>query len=97
METVWTHIKMRSVCSGKPSNAVQFVENNKRQRGRPTILPFTLNNDLKHIPGKKMTLTSQKDLNLIRDITENREGWRTFIAEIRGAGKAVWSDYPTSE
>ncbi|GFS01096.1 hypothetical protein ElyMa_002830200 [Elysia marginata] len=45
-----------------------------------------------------MTLTSQKDLDLIRDIAENRDEWRTFIAEIRrGAAEAVRSDDPTSE
>ncbi|GFR65055.1 hypothetical protein ElyMa_003646500 [Elysia marginata] len=32
-----------------------------------------------------MTLTSQEDLDLIRDIAENRDEWKTFIAEIRGA------------
>ncbi|GFR66246.1 hypothetical protein ElyMa_005553800 [Elysia marginata] len=76
-----------------------FGENNKRPRGRPmTTLSVTLNNDLKHIPGEKMTLTSQKDLDLIRDIAENRDEWRTFIAEIRrGADEAVRSDDPTSE
>ncbi|GFR70596.1 hypothetical protein ElyMa_002076400 [Elysia marginata] len=45
-----------------------------------------------------MTLTSQKDLDLIRDIAENRDERRTFIAEIRrGAAEAVRSDDPTSE
>ncbi|GFS12969.1 hypothetical protein ElyMa_006710700 [Elysia marginata] len=76
-----------------------FIENNKRPRGRPiTTFPITFNNDLKHAPGEKMTLTSQKDLNLIRDIAQNRDEWRTFTAEIRrGAAKAVQSDDPTSE
>ncbi|GFS14848.1 aldo/keto reductase [Elysia marginata] len=37
-----------------------------------------------------MILTSQKDLDLFRDIAENRDEWRTFIAEIRrGAAEAV--------
>ncbi|GFR88613.1 hypothetical protein ElyMa_000774300 [Elysia marginata] len=78
---------------------VYFVENNKRPRGRPmTSLPVTLNNDLKHVPGEKMTLTSQKDLDLIRDFAESRDEWRNFIAEIiRGAAEAVRSDDPTSE
>ncbi|GFR73346.1 hypothetical protein ElyMa_002134600 [Elysia marginata] len=76
-----------------------FVENNKKPRGRPIItLPVTLNNDLKHVPSDKMTLTSQKDLALIQDFTENRAEWRTFIALIRrGAAEAVRSDEPTSE
>ncbi|GFR91332.1 hypothetical protein ElyMa_004325000 [Elysia marginata] len=76
-----------------------FVENNKGPRGRPiTTLPVTLNNNLKHVPGEKIALTSQKDLDLIRDIAENRDEWRTFIAEIRrGAAEAVRSDDPTSE
>ncbi|GFS18400.1 hypothetical protein ElyMa_006847000 [Elysia marginata] len=76
-----------------------FVENNKRQRGRAiTTLPVTLNNDLKHVPGEKITLTSQKDLDLIGDFAENRDEWRTFIVEIkRGAVEAVRSDEPTSE
>ncbi|GFR80211.1 hypothetical protein ElyMa_005893100 [Elysia marginata] len=68
-----------------PANeAMQFYfeENNKRPSGRPiTTLPVTINNDLKHVPGEKMTLTSQKDLDLIRDIAENRDEWMTFIAE----------------
>ncbi|GFS18388.1 hypothetical protein ElyMa_001520900 [Elysia marginata] len=60
-----------------------FVENNKRPRGRPiTTLPVTLNKDPKYVPGKKMTLTSQKDLDIMRDIAENRDEWRTFIEEI---------------
>ncbi|GFS15098.1 hypothetical protein ElyMa_001440700 [Elysia marginata] len=76
-----------------------FVESNTRPRCRPmTTLPVTLNNDLKHVPDEKMTLTSQKDLDLIQDIAENRDEWRTFIAKIRrGAAAAVWSDDPTSE
>ncbi|GFS22033.1 hypothetical protein ElyMa_001607300 [Elysia marginata] len=37
-------------------------------------------------------------LDLIRDIAENREGWGTFIAEIRrGEAVAVRRDDPTSE
>ena len=76
-----------------------FVENNKRPRGRPiTKLPITLNNGLKHVSGENITIASQKDLDLIRDIAENRNEWRTFIAEIkRGAAEAVRSDDPTSE
>ncbi|GFR74128.1 hypothetical protein ElyMa_003883600 [Elysia marginata] len=76
-----------------------FVENNERTSGRPiTTLPITLNNDLKHVPDEKMTLTSQKDLDLIRDIAENRDEWRTFIAEMRrGAAEAIRSDDPTSK
>ncbi|GFS01206.1 hypothetical protein ElyMa_004575400 [Elysia marginata] len=88
--------------SGIPANeAMQFyfVENNRRPRGRPiTALSVTLNNDLKHVQSEKMTLTSQKDLDLIRDIAENRDEWRTFIAELsRGAAEAARSDDPTSE
>ncbi|GFS17887.1 hypothetical protein ElyMa_006833900 [Elysia marginata] len=30
-----------------------------------------------------MTFTTQKDLDLIRDIAENRDEWRTFIAEMQ--------------
>ncbi|GFS14562.1 hypothetical protein ElyMa_003165600 [Elysia marginata] len=75
-----------------------FVENNKRPSGRPiTTLPVTLNNDLKYVPGEKMTLTSQKDLDFIRDIAENRDEPRTFIVEVRRAAEAVRSDDPTSE
>ncbi|GFR64201.1 hypothetical protein ElyMa_001916100 [Elysia marginata] len=94
------HISRRDPCI--PANeAMQFycVENNKRPRGRPiTTLPVTLNNDVKHVPGEKLTLTSQKGLDLVRDIAENRDEWRTFIMEIRrGAAEAVRSDDPTSE
>ncbi|GFS01204.1 hypothetical protein ElyMa_001090800 [Elysia marginata] len=76
-----------------------FVDNNKRPRGRLiTIIPITFNDDLKHVPGEKMTLTSQKDLDLIRDIAENRDEWRTFIAEKRReAAEAARSNDPTSE
>ncbi|GFR64470.1 hypothetical protein ElyMa_000179000 [Elysia marginata] len=77
-----------------------FVENNKRPRSRSiTKLPVTLSNDLKHVPGEnKMALRSQKDLDFIRDFAENRNEWRTFIAEIRrGAAKAVRPDDPTSK
>ncbi|GFR96252.1 hypothetical protein ElyMa_002716100 [Elysia marginata] len=70
----------------------------RRGKKKTTKLPVTLNNDLKHIPGEKITLTSQKDLDLIQDIVENQEEWTTFIAEIRrGAAKAVRSEDPTSE
>ncbi|GFR78809.1 RNA-directed DNA polymerase from mobile element jockey [Elysia marginata] len=76
-----------------------FVENNKRPRGRPIItFPVTLNNDPKHVPGEKITLTSQKDLDFILDIAENRDEWMTFIADIRRkTAEAVRSDDPTSE
>ncbi|GFR73137.1 hypothetical protein ElyMa_002131000 [Elysia marginata] len=37
-----------------------------------------------------MTSTSRKNVDLIRDIAESRDEWRTFIAEIRrGAAEAV--------
>ncbi|GFS23711.1 hypothetical protein ElyMa_006985200 [Elysia marginata] len=75
-----------------------FVGNSKRPRGTLiTTLPVTLNNDLKHVPGERMTLASQRDLDLIRGIAENRDEWRTFIAEIRRAAEAVRSDDPTSK
>ncbi|GFR92471.1 hypothetical protein ElyMa_006201500 [Elysia marginata] len=98
METIWTHIKTRSVHSGNEAMHFYFVEN-KRPRGRPiTTHSVPLNYDLKHSPSEKMTLTSQKDLDLIRDIAENRDEYRIFIAEIRrGAAEAVRSDDPTSE
>ncbi|GFS22410.1 hypothetical protein ElyMa_001615900 [Elysia marginata] len=75
------------------------VKNNKRPGARlMKTLPVTLNNDIKHFSGDKMTLTSQKDLDFIRDIAENRDKWRTFIAEIRrGAAEAVRPDDPTNE
>ncbi|GFR83751.1 hypothetical protein ElyMa_000655900 [Elysia marginata] len=103
LESRWRlfgHILRRDPCN--PANeAMQFyfVENNKRLRGKPiTTLPVTLNNDLKHVPGEKITLTSQNDLDLIRDIAENRDEWRTFIVRIRrGAAEAVRSDDPASE
>ncbi|GFR96972.1 hypothetical protein ElyMa_002733800 [Elysia marginata] len=103
LESRWRlfgHILKRHSCI--PANiALQFyfVENNKRPRGRPiTTLPVTLYNDLKDVPGEKMILTSEKDLDLIRDIAENQDEWRIFIVEIRkGAAEAVPSDDPTSE
>ncbi|GFR84927.1 hypothetical protein ElyMa_002429500 [Elysia marginata] len=100
METVFGHILRRDPCF--PANeAMQFyfVENNKRPRDRPTTtLPVTLNNDLKHVAGEKMTPISQTELDLIRNIAENRDERRTFIAELRrGAAEAVRSDNPTSE
>ncbi|GFS22817.1 hypothetical protein ElyMa_005118700 [Elysia marginata] len=77
----------------------ELAENNKRPWDRPiTTLQVTLNNDLKHVPGEKMTLTSQEDLDLIRDIAEKRDKWRTFIADIRrGAAEAVRPNDHTSE
>ncbi|GFR74989.1 hypothetical protein ElyMa_005767100 [Elysia marginata] len=40
----------------------------------------------------------KKDLDLIRDIAENRDEWRTFIVEIRrGAAEIVRSDDLTSK
>ncbi|GFR86659.1 disrupted in renal carcinoma protein 2-like protein [Elysia marginata] len=60
-----------------------------------TMFPIAYLMDVK---GEKMTLTSQKDLDFIRDIAENRDEWRTFIAEIRrGAAEALRSDDPISE
>ncbi|GFS19108.1 hypothetical protein ElyMa_005023600 [Elysia marginata] len=80
MEPVWTHIETRCVYSGKRSNAVQFVENNKRLGVRPITT---------------LSVTSNNALDLIRDTAENRDEWRTFIAEIRrGAAEAVRSDDP---
>ncbi|GFR84345.1 hypothetical protein ElyMa_002415200 [Elysia marginata] len=78
METVWT-----TVYSSNEAMQFYFVENNKRTKGRPIKkLPVTLNNDLKHVPAEKMTLTSQKYQDLIRDIAEKRDKWWTFMAEI---------------
>ncbi|GFR63109.1 hypothetical protein ElyMa_001887800 [Elysia marginata] len=35
-----------------------------------------------------MTLTSQKDLDLIRDIAENRDEWRTFIGDRKRSSRS---------
>ena len=74
-----------------------FSENNKRARGRPqTTLPVTLNNDLKKLLTTKLEITSQKDLDTLRHIAENRPRWTALIAEIRQAAKAARSDDPAS-
>ena len=64
--------------------AFYFLDNAKRARGRPiTTLPMTLNNDLKILQNRSISLTSQKDLETLRKIAERRQEWITFTAAAR--------------
>ena len=68
-------------------------DNAKRARGRPiTTLPMTLNNDLKILQNRSISLTSQKDLETIRKIAERRQEWTAFTADIKRAAEAARSD-----
>ena len=69
-----------------------FHDNAKRARGRPiTTLPLTLNNDLKRLQNRSISLTSQKDLDTLRKIAEIRQEWITFTADIKKAAEAARS------
>ena len=73
--------------------AFYFHDNAKRARGRPiTTLPMTLNNDLKILQNRSISLTSQKDLETLRKIAERRQEWITFTADIKKAAEAARSD-----
>ena len=73
--------------------AFYFHDNAKRARGRPiTTLPMTLNNDLKILQNRSISLTSQKDLETLRKIAERRQEWFTFTADIKKAADAARSD-----
>ncbi|GFR73533.1 hypothetical protein ElyMa_002139500 [Elysia marginata] len=73
--------------------AFYFHDDAKRARGRPiTTLPMTLNNDLKILQNRSISLTSQKDLETLRKIAERRQEWITFTADIKKAAEAARSD-----
>ena len=73
--------------------AFYFHDNAKRARGRPiTTLPMTLNNDLKILQNRSISLTSQKDLETIKKIAKRRQEWTTFTADIKKAAEAARSD-----
>ena len=73
--------------------AFYFHDNAKRARARPiTTLPMTLNNDLKILRNRSISLTSQKDLETLRKIAERRQERITFIADIKKAAEAARSD-----
>ena len=73
--------------------AFYFHDNAKRARGRPiTTLPMTLNNHLKILQNRSISLTSQKDLETIRKIAKRRQEWTTFTADIKKAAEAARSD-----
>ncbi|GFR89119.1 hypothetical protein ElyMa_006116200 [Elysia marginata] len=57
-----------------------------------TTLPMTLNNDLKILQNRSISLTSQKDLETLRKIAERRQEWVTFTADIKKAAEAARSD-----
>ena len=79
-----------------PANASMsyyFSETKKRGKGRPTTtLPVTLNNDLKKLHGKSLKLTTAADLDKIRTTAEDRQGWKTFTAELMKTAEAARSD-----
>ena len=73
--------------------AFYFHDNAKRATGRPiTTLPMTLNNGLKILQNRSISLTSQKDLETLRKIAERRQEWITFTADIKKAAEAARSD-----
>ena len=64
--------------------------NAKRARGRLiTTLPMTLNNDLKILQNRSISLTSQKDLETLKKIAERRQEWITLTADIKKAAEAA--------
>ncbi|GFO13389.1 hypothetical protein PoB_003989400 [Plakobranchus ocellatus] len=74
-----------------------YFSDNKRARGRPqTILPITLNNDLKKLVTTKLEFTTQTDLDTLRLIAEDRPKWNALVAEIRKTAEAARSDDPAS-
>ena len=73
--------------------AFYFHDNAKRARGKPiTTLPMTLNEDLKILQNRSLSLTSQKDLETLRKIAERRQEWITVTADIKKAAEAARSD-----
>ena len=53
---------------------------------------MTLNNNLKILQNRSISLTSQKDLETLRKIVERRQEWITFTADIKKAAEAARSD-----
>ena len=53
---------------------------------------MTLNNDLKILQNRSISLTSQKDLETIRKIAERRQEWTFLTADIKKAAEAARSD-----
>ena len=75
-----------------------FSDTVRRARGRPiTTLPITLHNDLKRLQRKEIKLTTEKDLQMLRDKAKNRREWITFITEIRRTAEAARPDDLASE
>ena len=74
--------------------AFYYHDNTKRARGRPiTTIPMTLNNDLKILQNRSISLASKKkDLETLRKIAERRQEWITFTADIKKAAEAARSD-----
>ena len=73
--------------------AFYFHDNAKRARSRPiTTLPMTLNNDLKILQNRSISLTPKKDLETIRKIAERRQEWTTLTVDIKKAAEAARSD-----
>ncbi|GFR82358.1 hypothetical protein ElyMa_002362700 [Elysia marginata] len=81
-----------------PTKLWHSISTMTRARGRPiTTLPMTLNNDLKILQNRSISLTSQKDLETLRKIAERRQEWITFTADINKAAEAARSDDTPSE
>ena len=83
-----------------PANkAMEFYFSNvaKRARGRPTTtLPTTLDSDLKLINDNTMRLTSNVDLENLRDTAQNRIEWKALTTMMRRTAEAAKSDDLTS-
>ncbi|GFR95345.1 hypothetical protein ElyMa_002690700 [Elysia marginata] len=86
-------LKRESSIPANKAMAFYFLDNAKQARGRLiTTLPMTLNNDLKILQNRSISLTSQKDLETLRQIAERRQEWITFTADIKKAAEAARSD-----
>ena len=73
-----------------------FSEPGKRSRGRPiTTLPVTLNNDLRRYQ-KDFSLTSNADLENLREVAQNRNEWFAFTTFLRRTAEAAKSDESAS-
>ena len=70
-----------------------FISHGSKFRGRPlTTLPVVLNKDLTRVSEDKLQLTSQKDLEHLRSVAQNRQTWRKLTTRIREAAEASPSD-----
>ena len=90
LESRWRlfgHILRRNseIPANKSMNSY-FISHGGKFRGRPlTTLPVVLNKDLTRVSDDKLQLTSLKDLEHLRSVTQNRQTWRKLKTRIREA------------